>query len=71
MVLAYGSLFIATAAQLVVPQFLQNIIDTVVRAVIAAQVLALPANEQPLAAQKVGQSLAELQAQQSGAGSAS
>ncbi len=29
-VLAYGSLFIATAAQLVVPQFVQNIIDAVV-----------------------------------------
>jgi ATP-binding cassette, subfamily B, multidrug efflux pump len=29
--LAYGSLFVATAAQLVVPQFVQNIIDAVVR----------------------------------------
>jgi len=29
-VLAYGSLFVATAAQLVVPQFVQNIIDAVV-----------------------------------------
>src|SRR5438132_1230561 len=28
--LAYGSLFVATAAQLVVPQFVQNIIDAVV-----------------------------------------
>jgi ATP-binding cassette, subfamily B, multidrug efflux pump len=29
--LAYGSLFVATAAQLVVPQFVQNIIDAVAR----------------------------------------
>ena len=65
--LAYGSLFIATAAQLMVPQLLQSIIDTVVKAFTANQVLALPANIQPLAAQKIGETLAQLQADSSGA----
>lgn len=65
--LAYGSLFIATAAQLMVPQLLQSIIDTVVKAFTANQILGLPANIQPLAAQKVGETLAQLQADQSGA----
>ncbi len=34
--LAYGSLFVATAAQLVVPQLVQNIIDTITRAAAGA-----------------------------------
>src|SRR5437868_7486650 len=41
--LAYGSLFLATAAQLAVPQLIQNIIDQVIKAFMANQVLALPA----------------------------
>ena len=52
--LAYGSLFIATAAQLVVPQLIQNIIDEVVKAYTAQKVLALPAAIVPVAAQKMG-----------------
>src|SRR4051812_41333972 len=55
--LAYTALFLATAAQLVVPQLLQNIIDEVVKAFIATQVLALPAAVQALAAQKLGQTV--------------
>src|SRR4051812_29172121 len=51
---AYGSLFVATAAQLVVPQLVQNIIDEVVKAYIATQVLAQPAPIQILAAQRMG-----------------
>src|SRR5439155_20086492 len=52
--LAYGSLLVATAAQLAVPQLIQNIIDQVVKAFIASQVLALPAPVQPLASQRLG-----------------
>ncbi len=65
--LAYGSLFVATAAQLVVPQLVQNMIDAVVKAFIAQQVLALPAAVQPLAAQRLGLTLAQVQANSSGA----
>src|SRR5437868_14977326 len=65
--LAYGSLFVATAAQLAVPQLIQSIIDEVVKAFIAAQVLALPASVQALASQRLGTSIAQLQANQSGA----
>ena len=65
--LAYGSLFLATAAQLMVPQFVQNIIDEVVNTYIATQVLALPPQVQALAAQRLGKTVADLQAQQSGA----
>ncbi len=66
-ILAYGSLIIATGAQLMVPQLLQSIIDVVVKAFVAAQILALPANVQALAAQKAGETIAQLQAEQSGA----
>ena len=65
--LAYGSLFVATAAQLVVPQLVQNMIDAVVQAFIANQVLALPAAVQPVAAQRLGLTLAQVQANSSGA----
>ncbi|MBI4791083.1 MAG: ABC transporter ATP-binding protein [Chloroflexi bacterium] len=66
-VLAYGSLLVATGAQLMVPQLVQSIIDTVVKAFVAGQVLALPAAAQALAAQRMGKTLADLQADQSGA----
>jgi ATP-binding cassette, subfamily B, multidrug efflux pump len=65
--LAYGSLFLATAAQLMVPQLIQSIIDQVVNAFIATQVLALPAPVQALAAQKLGLTIQQLQSNQSGA----
>ncbi len=65
--LAYGSLFIATAAQLAVPQLIQMIIDTVVNAFAASQILALPPAAQLLAAQKMGASIAQLQADLAGA----
>jgi len=64
--LAYGSLFVATAAQLVVPQLVQNMIDAVVKAFIANQVLALPAAAQSVAAQRMGLTLAQVQANSSG-----
>ncbi|MGB8648581.1 MAG: ABC transporter ATP-binding protein [Anaerolineae bacterium] len=65
--LAYGSLFLATAAQLIVPQLIQNIIDEVVKAYLAVQVLALPPQVQALAAQRLGKTIADFQADQSGA----
>jgi ATP-binding cassette subfamily B protein len=65
--LAYGSLVVATGAQLMVPQLVQSIIDTVVKAFAASQILGLPANAQSLAAQKMGETTVQLQADQSGA----
>ena len=60
--LAYGSLFLATAAQLAVPQLVQNIVDTVVKAYTASQVLSLPAAAQAAAAQRIGTTIAQMQA---------
>ncbi len=62
--LAYGSLFVSTAAQLMVPQFVQNIIDAVLQAFIATQILKLPAAVQAAAAQRIGKTIADLQATQ-------
>lgn len=65
--IAYGSLFLATAAQLAVPQLVQSVIDQVVRAFVATQVLGLPSSAQALAAQRLGTSIAELEASRGGA----
>src|SRR5438034_11313293 len=65
--LAYGSLFVATAAQLMVPQLVQNIVDTVVRTFAANQILTLPAAAQAAAAQPLGLTVAQLQAEQASA----
>lgn len=65
--LAYGSLFVATAAQLMVPQMVQNIIDTIIRGFTAKQILGLPAPIQALAAQRLGTTIADLQANDNGA----
>lgn len=62
--LAYGSLFVATAAQIMVPQFVQSIIDAVVQAFIAVQILKLPTPAQAAAAQRLGKTIADLQATQ-------
>lgn len=66
-VLAYGSLFLATAAQLMVPQLIQSILDVVVKAFVASQVLGLPAQAQALAGQRLGLTVAQLQANRNGA----
>src|SRR5206468_8489105 len=42
MVVAYGSLILATLAQLVVPSLIRNIIDTVTNGVIAQKIMAAP-----------------------------
>ncbi|HNS38754.1 MAG TPA: ABC transporter ATP-binding protein [Promineifilum sp.] len=55
------ALIIATAAQLVVPQLLQQIIDTVVTGAMNQGILNLPANVQAMAAQKLGLDLATIQ----------
>lgn len=65
--LAYGSLFIATAAQLVVPQLVQNIIDAVVKGYAAQQILGLPMPAQASAAQHLQTTVGQLQADHSGA----
>lgn len=60
--LAYASLFVATAAQLAVPQLVQNIIDAIItnstRKVILEQV---PTNFQELAAERLGLNFATLE----------
>jgi len=68
--LAYGALFVATAAQLAVPQLLENIIDSIVNSVTATALLALPAAVQALGAEKLGLSLEQLQANRDGAAQA-
>ncbi len=58
---AYGSLVVATLAQLAIPQLLQNVIDAITSGYIAHEVLALPALAQNLAAAAMGSSLEQLQ----------
>ncbi|MFN7209821.1 MAG: ABC transporter ATP-binding protein, partial [Aggregatilineales bacterium] len=60
--IAYGSLIIATLAQLAVPQLVQNIIEAVTRGVSAKSVLNLPEIAQPLAAAALGRPLEQLRA---------
>ena len=57
------SLIIATAAQLVVPQLVQRIIDTIVTNATNQGILSLPANIQAIAAQQLGLDLTSAQAQ--------
>ncbi len=72
--IAYGALFVATLAQLAVPQLVQNMIDAVTNGTIAngilsiqAPVPALQAAAQNLAAQQVGKSLDQLRLDQANA----
>ena len=53
-VIAYVSLFIATAAQLVVPQLVQNIIDAITNGFLAQQLNAIPDAVRSLALKQVG-----------------
>ena len=57
------ALIIATAAQLVVPQLLQRIIDTIVTSATHQGILNLPANIQAIAAQRLGLDLVAAQAE--------
>ncbi|MBP7043766.1 MAG: ABC transporter ATP-binding protein [Chloroflexi bacterium] len=55
------TLFIATAAQLAVPQLVQNIIDTIVTNSTNKTILELPANVQQVVAQRMGLDLGAMQ----------
>jgi ATP-binding cassette subfamily B protein len=68
--IAYGALFIATLAQLAVPQLIQNIIDAVTDGVIATKILELPEQFQGIASSQLGLSLGELLSNRDGAESA-
>jgi len=54
MLIAYGSLLIATLAQLTVPTLVRSIIDSVTNGVIASKVLEVPAQFQSLILQQLG-----------------
>jgi len=59
---AYGSLVVATLAQLAVPQLVQNMIDAVTRSVVATRILTeVPAAFQAAAAARLGLTIEELQ----------
>ncbi len=58
---AYGSLLVATLAQLAIPQLLQNVIDAITSGYVADQVLALPQLARGLAAAAMGTTLEQLQ----------
>lgn len=66
-ILAYATLLIATVAQLLVPQMVQNMIDAVTNGLMAARVLSLPQAAQSLATQSMGISLDQLTKYQTGA----
>ena len=48
-ILAYLALFLSTAAQLMVPQMVQNILDSITQGMAAQQLAAMPANAQQAA----------------------
>src|SRR5512135_3272338 len=54
MLIAYGTLLIATLAQLAVPALVRRLIDAVTSGVIAQNVLEVPVQLQPLAEQRLG-----------------
>ncbi|MCY3708127.1 MAG: ABC transporter ATP-binding protein, partial [Caldilineaceae bacterium] len=58
--LAYASLFISIAAQLVVPQLVQNVLDAVTDSVFARQILALPEAERAAALEQLPVSVDQL-----------
>jgi ATP-binding cassette subfamily B multidrug efflux pump len=62
MLIAYGTLIIATLAQLAVPTLVRRLIDAVTSGVIAQNVLQVPAQFQPLALQKLGLTAEQVQA---------
>jgi ATP-binding cassette subfamily B protein len=59
---AYVALFLATGAQLLVPQMVQNILDAVTSGLAAQQIAALPPAAQPAMLQKIGMTMQEYQA---------
>jgi len=57
---AYGSLIVATLAQLAIPQFLQNVMDAITSGYVAQRVLELPQLAQGLAAVAMGTTVEQL-----------
>lgn len=68
--IAYGSLFVATISQLLVPQVAQNMVDTIVNGYVAGQILSLPQVTQGLVAGQMGTTVEQLQFDQTNAPSA-
>ncbi|MBN1286561.1 MAG: ABC transporter ATP-binding protein [Anaerolineae bacterium] len=60
--IAYSALFLATFAQLLVPQVAQNIVDAIVTGYVAGRVLELPPLAQGLVAGQMGTTLEQVQA---------
>ena len=59
---AYGALFVATLAQLVVPSLVRNMINAVTDGIVANQILSMPVpTMQAQAVEQLGQTLPELQ----------
>lgn len=58
--LAYGAMFIATLAQLMVPQLVQNILDAITDGMVASKILELPAQVQTIAAERLGLNIEQL-----------
>src|SRR5512135_758806 len=70
MLIAYGTLLIATLAQLAVPALVRRLIDAVTSGVIAQNVLQVPAQFQPLALKQLGLTQEQVQANAANAESA-
>ncbi len=66
-VLAYTFLFISTGAQLMVPQLVQNIIDTITNGVIAQKLTSIPQTFLPVALNALGWTQDQMTRYQSGA----
>lgn len=65
--MAYASLFISTLAQLMVPQLIQSLIDTVTNGYLANALAQLPRPVQTLAIQKLGWTIEQFQSNQTNA----
>ncbi len=65
--IAYASLFISTLAQLMVPQLIQSLIDTVTNGYLANALAQLPPQVQTLAIQRLGWTMEQLRSNQTNA----
>ncbi len=65
--MAYASLFISTLAQLMVPQLIQSLIDTVTNGYVANALVQLPPQVQASTLQRLGWTAEQFQANQTGA----
>ncbi len=65
--LAYGALLLASAAQLAVPQLVQNMIEAISNGAIARIIMTLPTFAQSMAAGQIGKTLDQIKLDQSNA----